>query len=64
MGVFGTIWDCGEAAGPILAGVLIASLSYGLGFGLIAAFMALAALVFLVTVKDPTARLQRTERPA
>jgi len=64
MGVFGTIWDCGEAAGPILAGVLIASLSYGLGFGLIAAFMALVALVFLVAVKDPTARLQRTERPA
>ena len=64
MGVFGTIWDCGEAAGPILAGVLIASLSYGLGFGLIAAFMALVALVFLVAVKDPPARLQRTERPA
>jgi len=26
MGVFGTIWDSGEAAGPILAGFLIASL--------------------------------------
>jgi len=55
MGVFGTIWDCGEAAGPILAGVLIASLSYAPAFRLIAAFMALVALVFLFAVKDPTA---------
>ena len=55
MGVFGTIWDCGEAAGPILAGVLIASLSYAPAFGLIAAFMVLVALVFFIAVKDPTA---------
>lgn len=54
MGVFGTIWDSGEAAGPILAGFLIASLSYPPAFGLIAAFMALMALLFLVAVKDPT----------
>ena len=53
MGVFGTIWDSGEAAGPILAGVLIASLSYPPAFGLIAAFMAAVALLFLVAVKDP-----------
>jgi len=49
MGVFGTIWDSGEAAGPILAGFLIASLSYGPAFGLIAAFMAAMALLFLLT---------------
>ena len=55
MGVFGTIWDSGEAAGPILAGVLIASLSYPLAFGLIAAFMAATALLFLLAVKDPGA---------
>ncbi|MFQ5898575.1 MAG: MFS transporter [Candidatus Methylomirabilia bacterium] len=53
MGVFGTIWDSGEAAGPILAGFLIASLSYPPAFSLIAAFMAATALLFLVTVKDP-----------
>ncbi len=53
MGVFGTIWDSGEAAGPILAGVLIASLSYPPAFGLIAAFMAAVALLFLLAVKDP-----------
>src|SRR5712691_6138398 len=40
MGVFGTIWDTGEAAGPILAGFLIASLSYTPAFALIAALMA------------------------
>ncbi len=53
MGVFGTIWDSGEAAGPILAGFLIASLSYRMAFALIAAFMAAAALLFLLAVKDP-----------
>lgn len=54
MGVFGTIWDSGEAAGPILAGILIASFSYAPAFDLIAAFLALMALLFLVAVKDPT----------
>jgi MFS family permease len=60
MGVFGTIWDSGEAAGPILAGFLIASLSYASAFGLIAAFMALMALLFLVAVKDPTEAVPAT----
>lgn len=56
MGVFGTIWDSGEAAGPILAGFLIASISYQPAFGFIALLMAAMALLFLVAVKDPTAR--------
>jgi MFS family permease len=54
MGVFGTIWDTGEAAGPILAGVLIASFSYFNGFLIIAALMAIVAGIFAVAVKDPT----------
>lgn len=53
MGVFGTIWDSGEAAGPILAGFLIASLSYFNGFVIISGLMALAAVIFAVTIKDP-----------
>ncbi len=53
MGVFGTIWDTGEAAGPILAGFLIASLSYAPAFTLIAALMAVVALIFAVFVRDP-----------
>jgi MFS transporter, DHA1 family, multidrug resistance protein len=53
MGVFGTIWDTGEAAGPILAGMLIASLSYFHGFLVIGAFMILVAGIFALAVKDP-----------
>jgi MFS family permease len=53
MGVFGTIWDSGEAAGPIVAGVLIASFSYFNGFLVIAAFMVVVAGIFALTVKDP-----------
>lgn len=57
MGVFGTIWDSGEAAGPILAGFLIASLSYTFAFSLIGALMLGMALVFSLAVKDPGASL-------
>ncbi len=53
MGVFGTIWDSGEALGPILAGFLIASLGYLPTFALIASLMASAALFFALFVKDP-----------
>ena len=53
MGVFGTIWDSGEAAGPILAGFLIASLSYFYGFLVISVLMAFAAVIFAVAIKDP-----------
>src|SRR5262245_46985835 len=53
MGVFGTIWDIGEASGPILAGMLIASFSYTPAFALIAGLMAVVALIFAVGVRDP-----------
>lgn len=53
MGVFGTIWDSGEASGPILAGFLIASLSYFNGFLVISGLMAFAAVIFAVAIKDP-----------
>ncbi len=55
MGVFGTIWDTGEAGGPILAGFLIASLGYSPAFTMIALLMAVVALVFAVLVRDPQA---------
>ena len=55
MGVFGTIWDTGEAAGPILAGFLISSLSYAFAFSCIGALMLGMALFFSLTVKDPGA---------
>ena len=53
MGVFGTIWDSGEAAGPILAGFLIATLSYFNGFLVISVLMALVAAIFAATIRDP-----------
>ncbi|HXV78801.1 MAG TPA: MFS transporter [Candidatus Binatia bacterium] len=65
MGVFGTIWDSGEAAGPILAGFLIASISYFNGFLVISGLMAFAAVIFAITVKDPVKPLPETqENPA
>lgn len=55
LGVFGTIWDVGEALGPILAGALIAAFSganaYLPSFLVIAALMAASALAFARTVK-------------
>ncbi|MGH7826093.1 MAG: MFS transporter [Candidatus Binatia bacterium] len=59
MGVFGTIWDSGEAAGPIFAGVLIASLSYSYGFLIISGIMVLAAMIFAASVKDPHRTVSR-----
>ncbi len=57
MGVFGTIWDIGEASGPIIAGILIASLSsFFLSFAIISAAVLFLALIFAVEVKDPTRR--------
>ncbi len=60
MGVFGTIWDTGEALGPILAGFLIASLGYAPAFSLIASLMAVTALIFAVFVRDPQTACGRT----
>src|SRR5262252_2654893 len=37
MGVFGTIWDIGEAAGPMIAGFLIGGLGYAATFDVLAA---------------------------
>jgi MFS transporter, DHA1 family, multidrug resistance protein len=53
MGVFGTIWDSGEATGPILAGFLIASVSYFGSFLIISGLMVTAAVIFALTVSDP-----------
>jgi MFS family permease len=63
MGVFGTIWDTGEALGPILAGLLIASLGYSPAFAAIASLMAVAALTFAVFVRDPQTASRRAEVP-
>jgi len=53
MGVFGTIWDMGDASGPIMAGFLIASLGYFPAFALMASLMTVAALIFAILAREP-----------
>lgn len=64
MGMFGTIWDSGEAAGPILARflLLIASFSYQPAFGIATLMVAMAPL-FLVAVKDPRLARDSSAKP-
>jgi len=51
MGMQGTIMDIGHASGPLLAGLLIANLSYPMAFAVIAGIQLMAAAVFWVTMK-------------
>jgi len=51
LGTLGTIMDVGHASGPIVAGLLIARLSYAPAFAIIAAVLVLAAVGFLATVR-------------
>jgi DHA1 family multidrug resistance protein-like MFS transporter len=51
IGMQGTINDIGHAAGPLLAGLLIAHLSYGSAFVIIAGLQMLVAGVFWAVVK-------------
>jgi MFS family permease len=51
MGTFGTIFDIGHAAGPILAGFLLASHSYIFSFWVMAGMLLLATPVFVMTVQ-------------
>jgi MFS family permease len=53
MGTFGTIFDIGHAAGPILAGFLLASHSYLFSFWVMAAVLLLAVPVFVMIVQAP-----------
>jgi MFS family permease len=47
-GVFGTIYDIGDALGPIAAGVLIAAAGYGAAFSVLAVVGASMAGLFAV----------------
>jgi MFS transporter, DHA1 family, multidrug resistance protein len=62
MGVFGTIWDVGEAAGPILAGVLIGQIGYAPAFDAIAAIIAAVAVAFAAGVRIAPAPAGARER--
>lgn len=51
MGMQGTIMDIGHASGPLLAGLLIANLSYPMAFAIIAGMQLAAASVFWAAMK-------------
>jgi MFS family permease len=51
MGMQGTIMDIGHASGPLLAGVLIANLSYVQAFAIIAGIQIAAGAVFWLAMK-------------
>ena len=51
MGMQGTIMDIGHASGPLLAGLLIARMSYGSAFMIIAGIQLAAAIVFWLAMK-------------
>jgi MFS transporter, DHA1 family, multidrug resistance protein len=59
MGTFGTIFDVGHAAGPLLAGLLISwtgGEDFRLSFALISGLLIAAAVVFRIGVRDEPAR--------
>jgi MFS family permease len=51
MGTFGTIYDIGHAAGPILGGILVGGLGYAAAFGLMAGALLVAMLVFVYVLR-------------
>jgi DHA1 family multidrug resistance protein-like MFS transporter len=53
MGVFGTLFDIGEAAGPMIAGFLIGGLGYAATFDVIAGMTVLVAFGLVALVRDP-----------
>jgi MFS family permease len=55
MGVFGTVFDFGEAAGPIVAGFLIGSLGYAGTFDALAAATLMATILLFFLVREPKA---------
>lgn len=53
MGVFGSLWDIGHAAGPIATGFLLTRLDYVPAFGVISAVLIVTATAFQLYVKEP-----------
>jgi MFS family permease len=54
-GVFGTIFDAGDALGPIMAGVLVATLGYAGMFQITASLALSMAVAFAIATRDAAA---------
>ena len=59
-GVFGTIYDIGDALGPISAGVLVSMIGYARMFQVMAGLGVAMALLFVITTRSYRARVART----
>lgn len=53
MGVFGSLWDVGHAAGPIATGFLLIHLDYLPAFGTISGVLLLATVAFQMFIREP-----------
>ena len=63
-GVFGTIYDVGDASGPLIGGVLVGALGYAFTFQIIATIALLTALLFLYDSRPlPMPESMETGRP-
>ncbi len=62
MGVFGTIWDIGEAAGPMIAGIPDRRIWHAATFDVFAAITAAAAVGLIALARDPRGRFPAARR--
>jgi MFS family permease len=60
-GVFGTIYDVGDALGPLACGVLIARLGYARTFEAMAGVALVAAIVFVIATRPTEAGASRRD---
>lgn len=58
MGVFGSLWDAGHAAGPILFGFLLVLFGYRTSWLVMAAVMAATIVLFLLSRQSPRASVR------
>lgn len=54
LGVFGTIMDVGHAAGPVVAGLLLAAFAFRVTFAVVGLLLVVAAFYFIAVVPEPT----------
>jgi MFS family permease len=62
-GVFGTIYDIGDAVGPIAAGLLVATLGYAKMFQVMALVAVTMAFVFVTATASHSARVPAADAP-